>query len=255
MIKLVDTGGQVLDLNSLGPNVGIGWNREEQATGSFVNLTHKIPGRDRVYYYGTEHGDMAVAVDLWTNAMNLEFMDSLWNDIATFAFDAYGQPKLLKLYSSFYTAQGVEKFRWVRLHESPNIEYGDLFFKMTLTFVTQDRFKYGDEKIETRSNIETTHTLKIDFKGLATPPLITLVGSGTSIKLESDGKTIVAGNMPSSGVKEMVVDAANYVGYLNGVDTIMKIPRDFLILPNRELKLTGSGLNLTMEVRYWERFL
>lgn len=254
MIKLVDSNDMELDLTSFGPTVGIGWNREEQATGSFANLTSKIPKRDEIFYYGTENGDLSINVELWTNSMNLEAMDSLWTSISEFAFDVYGKPKLLKMYVSYWLSHGIEKYRWVRLHQAPIIEYGNIFFKLPLSFAAVDRFKYGPDRKIAKTGITTTHTMEFDFKGFATPPLITLVGDGTAITLESDGKTIEVGAMPT-GAKTIVIDTTRYVAYRNGVDGLMRIPENFLLTPWGDLKVMGSGLNLSMTVDYRERFL
>ena len=75
-----------------------------------------------------------------------------------------------------------------------------------------------------------------------------------SFNLESDGKTIEVGAMPT-GAKTIVIDTTRYVAYRNGVDGLMRIPENFLLTPWGYLKVMGSGLNLSMTVDYRERFL
>lgn len=254
MIILKNSDNDVLNLSTL-ENFSIKWERSDEPQGRFSNIQQKIPKVDRIWYFGTDYGNKELKCTMVTARTNLQLVDAAIATLNNFIFDVNGDPKRLRAYQTFEVATEV-KYSNVRLHEPFKVTYGTKFHTIDITFVTEDRYKYAEFPTIKEATVTTdytwTPTVSI-VKGLSVPPTIKLVGTtGTDVKLSSDGKDIIVGTVTG---KTITIDTERYVAKDGTFETLIKIPKDFRLIPDKPFTVTGTSMDIALTLTWRNRYL
>lgn len=234
---------------------GVSWKRTELSTGGYNNNLLNIPGHDKIWDFGIQPQTLPFEVELLTNHMSLERMDEKLGTMHGFFYDAYGMRKTVRAYFAYNLHSDSPKFRIVYLREPPIVDYDTDFHKVKLIFDSIDRYKYGEEEttIETISG-STIVDISLPMKGvLSTYPTIEIDGTGTNVTVRTNGKTVGLGNLEST--KSYLINAERYVVTVNEIASMIKVPKDFLIIPGEVLTFDGIDKDFTVRVTWHDRFL
>ena len=241
--------------NPMEEGFGVSWTRTELSTGGYNNNLLNIPGHDKIWDFGIQPQTNPFKVELLTNHMSLELMDSKLGTLHNFFYDMYGMRKTVRAYFAYNLHTNSPKFRMVYLREPPIVDYDTDFHKIELIFDSIDRYKHGEEATTTETVTGSTAVdMLIPMKGvLSAYPTIKIDGTGTNVSVRTNGKTVGLGNLESTN--SYLINAERYVVTINEAASMIKVPKDFLIIPGEPLIFGGTNKNFTVRVTWHDRFL
>lgn len=256
MIKLVDSLNQILDLNNM-PDFGIRWDRSMQGTASFANNYKKIPNYDKMLYLGTDYGIYEYEIVLTTNNLDLKNVSQAQDLLTAFLFNEEGRPKRLKMYFDYEISPEV-RFRFCRLGKHPEISLGEKFHNLTMTFVTEDRYSYGDTIHNSTITIPSlnltgvNHILTPAIKGYSVAPEITISGNAQGVHFKSFNKVLNVGTIESGSV--YTIDLERYHAVKGNQDVFLRIPLRYSI-GEAGVLIYGTSGNITVTFRWQNRYI
>lgn len=245
---------------------------EDPMTPVFENKTMHIPGRAGLWDFGSEIKGKSFAFPLKIMDMFYDEMQIKYNDFATFLFDAYGQPREIKVIRDYEP----DKYYMVKLASQivPALSLRE--GTVILPFVAND----PDKKLHVMTNeihwnsttatyddswsmstvfvedelITSPQTVETYVNGKALIPTILITGSGNDVTLSVNGKSFSLKNFNNSTLE---IEGTNYTVYKNGQESLSEMDGDFLtLLPKiNQVKITGSNMNFKLSIGFRDLYI
>lgn len=115
----------------------------------------------------------------------------------------------------------------------------------------QSSYKLGNTGTDAVQRVVTGNTTIYPFvEGKATFPIITIVGSGVDVLIQSNNQKIKVGTFNNQTLR---IDTEMYVAYVNGVEKIYDMDT-FLLFPQKPITLSGTSMNFTLTLEYFNVF-
>ncbi len=242
-------------------------------TPKYSNKVLKIPGKNGLYYLGTDIEEKPHSFMIGSIAKDKTALQHKLREFIAFLHDNQGNPRAIKL-SYVYEP---DKYYTVMLSSQIDVDRVLRTGKFTLPFVSYDPYAYsqvladevlwGSTVITFMSSyklgrgasdglrtITGATTLNILVDGIAVKPVIEIIGSGTNVALTAIGYTITLGSFSGA---TWVIDCDKYTVLKNGVSAFGEVSlRDFFLLPgSNTVSITGTGLNLTIHIKARDKYI
>ena len=246
---------------------------EHPLNAEITHKTVKIPGRDGLYYFGSEIGGKVFSITFDVIEDDKIEMQRKLNAFVAFLYDSYSQPRSIKVVFDYEP----DVYYMIRINSSitPSRMYG--LTQFSLPFVAYDPYKYsvvlsdeitwgsevitfeshyllGHECSDGLTNITSPTLLNILVDGLAIKPVIEITGSATNLALNTNGYSISVGTFNNAS---WVIDCIDYTVKKDGVSAFNSVGlRDFILLPdNNQVSITGTGLNLSIRIKSRDKYI
>lgn len=116
----------------------------------------------------------------------------------------------------------------------------------------QAHYKLGNTGVGAfDKQITANTTIATYVEGRAVRPSIKLVGSGTNVVITCNGKKITVGTFNNATI---TIDVEMFISYVNGVEKIIDMD-DFWLMPNKNISITGTGMNFKLTIDYQNAFI
>lgn len=232
-----------------------------------------IPGRVGQWYFGSEIRERPFGFNLKIMNRFHDDMQSAYNKLVAFLFDAFGKPREVKIVreyepDKFIKARVLQQMLPERLPEEGNL---------VLPFVAYDPYKYsivyadevtwGSEKITFESdyllghtndfvggsiNITKPQTVNITVSGLAVQPVFEIDGTANNLKIECEGYSF---SLPNFTNEKWEIDFQRYVVFRNGQETMIDL-RNFYLMPgNNQIHVIGNNIDIELSVKFRDKYI
>ena len=242
-------------------------------TPKYSNRTLAIPGRNGLYYLGTDIKEKPHSFMIGSIAKDKTFLQHRLREFIAFLHDNYGNPRAIKL-SYVYEP---DKYYTVMMSGQIDVDRVLRTGKFTLTFVSYDPYAYSEvyaDEVLWGSNVITFQssyklgrgasdglrtitgatTLNVLVDGIAIKPVIEMSGSGTNVVISSNGYNISLGTFTGA---TWVIDCDKYTVLKNGINTFGAVSlRDFFLLPgSNAVSITGAGMYFTIHIKARDKYI
>lgn len=244
------------------------------------NIDHinsiSIPGRPGELYYNDKPGPIVFKIPLYSISDDELERQNVMRRFKKLLIDNDGKSKVVKLKNS----QEPDIYYNVRLSSSNEMDkdmhqIGEFELELTCyegfgMLVQEDSLLWGDTVVplssynytfadsETVSSQSFTSNgaMTVDVKGYNTYPIIKVSGTGTNIRLYINGITAYISSITNQTV---IIDCVEKSVFLNGAYNLDIITSmnwlDFYLKPgDNKLDVSGTNLNVTVDLDYKERF-
>lgn len=247
----------------------------DHANPSLPRMEHKtlrIPGQSGRLGFGTEiDGREGIQIPLKKVVKEEGEINRSINAMNRFFFDAFKQPRFIKVVFDYEPSRYV----WLQVADTFTIDRATMNKSLAMPFVQFDDGKYsiaeadeitwGSEEITfeadyslgntgtdaTERLITSNTTLNPYIEGLAVHPFIVLNGSGTNVRITSNGEAIEVGNLSNQTIE---IDTENAIAYRNGQEVMLNMG-DFYLVPSQSVQVTGTNLNVRLTLHYRDEYL
>lgn len=260
---------KVLDLRKEGYEIL--WQHSNQPQPNIEHTTTKIQGRPGLLSFGSQLGSRYFTMSVLLDDVNLRSFDNLVDRINSFFFDEYSNTRVVKGYIEY---EG--KYRYLEIESSATPEYRKSVNLLEIPFVSFDPYKYlpsmannvkwGSRDINFTAKYQMGHrgsgaidklivsntSFKPSVGGFGVPPILDIQGSGKDVTIISNGKTIEVGSFTNASIR---IDTSKYIGYLDGVEKLYRIPKDWMVSDGQDVNIIGVDMNFIFTLDFRDRFL
>lgn len=247
-----------------------------QALPATRDYTAEIPGRHGAWDYGADMSERPFTLPFYfDNVQDPEEFSANVDKVVKILLDGYGRPRTVKVILGYIP----DKYLNARYSGSLDVQAQAMagFYDLPMTafdphaysLTTNDEVFWGSESItfENRTytyghtgggqvmTITQPTTYSVYVTGLVATPIITVSGSGTDVTLSTGGKTMSLSTFTDTN---WLIDLAEYTALKNGQNGIGTFGNaDWLeFMPgDNQLTVGGSGLNLTVQVKFRDKFM
>lgn len=245
---------------------------ENPLNAEVTHKTLKVPGRDGLYYFGSERNEkpFVITFDIIDDSPTLR--QYKLNDFVAFLHDKYGEPRPIKAIFDYEP----DKYYMIMINGRVTPTMMNGLSQFVIPFVAYDPNKYsvaysdeitwGSEEITFLSHYLLGHpgsdrvktitaptTLNVYTDGMANKPVIEITGSATDLTLSANGYTI---NLATFVNTSWAINCENYTVIKDGISTFLTNLRDFVLLPgNNQVTVSGSGLNCTIRIKVRDKYI
>ncbi|MGI8363066.1 phage tail domain-containing protein [Bacillus cereus] len=244
------------------------------------DYTVSIPGRPGAYYFGSDIDPMEFNLPLIIKPQEnrFELAAAIRKMVAAF-IDPHGKPKEVKMIydyepDKYYLVQysgslPIDRYFSLGKFELPLIAYNPHAYSL----VTNDDITWGSENI-TFENMTYTygHTgggqvekitspklYSVFVSGLVQNPIILVSGSGTDVVMSANGKSFSLGTFNNTN---WLIDGNTWTVLKNGSNGLSDYNKNYpqgdwleFKQGNNTLSINGIGLNLTIQVKFRDKFI
>lgn len=236
-----------------------------------------IPGMPGAYDYGADMDVIPFNLPMKiTNVRSNNDIAFVMRDFKKALLDGYGKPKYFKLSfdyekNKYYNARYSGSLPLERLiHTGRFVLPVTAFDPFAYTVVANDEITWGSEIITFESDylfgtiggethqITAHKTITETVNGNTLKPIFNINGSGTNVIVSANGKSFSLGSFTNT---DWIVDGAQWTVLKNGANGLSEYNKNFpvgdwieLINGNNDITISGSGLNLTFEVRFRDKY-
>ncbi len=241
------------------------------------DLVVEIPGMNGAYDYGADFQPRPFDLDCMFEQMSFTDLKFKVRELIRLFVDGYGRPKTVKL----KFGDEMDKFYFVRVSGGVPLDRltGMPSFTLPLTafdpnaysVVNNDEITWGSEEITFASSyllgtigagtheITAPTTIVETVNGYTLKPLFNINGTGTNVIVSSNGKSFSLGTFTNTS---WVIDGDRWTVLKNGANGLSDYNKNYpsgdwieLINGDNEITISGTGLNLTFEVRFRDKYM
>jgi predicted phage tail component-like protein len=247
-------------------------NHEHEAIPETIDRTLSIPEKDGLLYYGSNLGAREFNIPMIVIPQdNRVQVQAKIREFASFMFNGYGKPKKVKLIFDYEP----DKFYYVRFSGRvvPDRLYRMAEFGLPIvaydpyaySLVTNDEVTWGSTLVTFNSSylmgheggetytITTPQTINVVVSGSQNvSPVFTLSGSGDNVEISANGKSFSLGSFTST---DWVIDGGTYTVKKNGITDFLVDNFLELHFGDNDVTVTGSNLNLTLQITFRDKYL
>ncbi|WP_338788816.1 phage tail domain-containing protein [Metabacillus sp. FJAT-53654] len=237
-----------------------------------------IPGMAGAYDFGADMGPKSF--NLPFDFINVKSNTDIVFEIRSFKkaiLDGYGNPKTFKLSfdyapNKYYNARYSGSLPLERLiHKGRFVLPLTAFDPFEYSIVANDEITWGSEVITFESDylfgtiggethsITAPKTIVETVNGDTLRPIFNINGSGTNVIISANGQSFSLGTFSNVN---WVIDGDNYTALKNGANGLSDYNKNYLsgdwielLNGDNSITITGSGLNLTFEVRFRDKYM
>lgn len=269
MITLID-GSVAKRLEDFGMVALMG--HGHQVMPSFENRNKAIVGKFGLWNFGYEVNGKTHKIPIGIIEYDKVELQRKLNELASFLFDQSGGPKLIKLIydyepDKFYTVRidseiapsrkktGITEIELSFISEDP-YKYSNVFFDEVLwgseVITFGSMYFLGHDNPSADMTLTAPGTVSVTVLGQAVKPIIEITGSATDLVIAANGKSITVGTFVND---VWVIECEKYISYQNGVEKMMDMGNFILKSGDNTLTFTGSGIDLTVSVKFRDKWL
>lgn len=244
---------------------------EDPLTPNFERKTLSIPGRVGVWDFGVEIRERPLAYPLKIMDRLHGRMEYQFNLFKDFWFDAYGQPREVKIVrdiepDKFYMVKLSAPLLPQRLEEEGNftlplvanypykqfiVQSDEVSWESDIPIISDITWLYGLDALE----IKEPQTIEVHNDGtLIVRPKILISGSAESLTLTLNGESFSFGKI----THPIEIDVEKYLVKVNGIESLSamtgKLDKFYFLPGLNQIGITGSNLNLTMTIQFRNQY-
>lgn len=269
MITLID-GSVAKRLEDFGMVALMG--HGHQVMPSFENRNKAIAGKFGLWHFGYEVNGKTHKIPIGIIEYDKVELQRKLNELASFLFDQSGGPKLIKLIydyepDKFYTARidsnivpsrkksGITEIELSFISEDP-YKYSNVFSdevswgSEVITF--ESMYLLGHDNPSANMTITAPKSVSVTVLGQAVKPIIEITGSATNLVIAANGKSISVGTFSDD---IWTIECDKYISYQNGIEKMIDMGDFILTTGNNVISFAGSGINITVRVRFRDKWL
>lgn len=239
--------------------------------GSVAHNTLAIPGRPGALLINQEINPIAFAVEL--NMVENDEIRAIGkiNDLIGYLFDDRAKAREIRVQMDYEP----DKYRKAYVSGDVSSVRANVQNSLPLNFICYDPYKYsvvnndeilwGSTVVDFRSTaymlghinpsadfiVTGNTTIPITVMGLALQPVIELEGSATNLIIENNGQRINVGTFASA---KWEIDTGKFIAYKNSIETMLDMGIFILNRGQNNVKFTGTNMNLTVTIRFKDRW-
>ena len=237
-----------------------------------VDKTMSIPGRHGAWDFGAELDARVFELECAFVTKNPRELQQKIMALAAHLVDSYGRPRELELRfdarpGQFFTVRyagrlPIERVAGLGRFTLPLVAYDPFAYSVA----TNDEVVWGSEVITFEADYLMGHTggqvqtvtspqsYVVTVMGYAIRPTILVNGSGSNVAISANGKSFSLGSFSNAN---WIIDGENYTVTRDGQNALSEFSGDFLeLLPGENtVTVSGSGLNLTVQVKFRDKYL
>ncbi|MFC0271132.1 phage tail domain-containing protein [Metabacillus herbersteinensis] len=242
------------------------------------DYTTDIPGMHGAYDYGADMGPKPFGLPM--KIINIQSNLDISMVVRKFKkaiLDGYGNPKYFKLSfdyepNKYYNARYSGSMPLDRLvNRGRFVLPVTAFDPFAYSIAANDEITWGSEVITFESDylfgtvggdthtITAPKTITETVNGDTLKPIFNINGSGTNVIVSANGKSFSLGTFSNVN---WVVDGANWAVLKNGSNGLSDYNKNYLsgdwielINGDNNITISGTGLNLTFEIRFRDKYM
>lgn len=253
-------------------NMIVSQGHDDPITPAFSHFSTATPQRAGARKFGQKIDPKPFNIPIVIHESDWSKREKAYNNLKAFLFDDLGESVPVQFILDFES----DKFYTVECSAISTPARKLNHDEFEISFIAYDPYKYsvvqndevtwGSEKLTFEShsytlghenasiefNIIGNQTIIIDVIGMALQPIINITGTATDLVIENQDKQIEVGTFNSAIFK---IDTGNFISYLNSNEKILKMDKFFFNNGTNEVKFTGNNLNISVTLRFRDRWL